>query len=469
MPIKTTTKTLDSFARNIPWDAMPKTFRDAVTLTRVLGINHIWIDSLCIVQDDDNDWAEQSAQMARIYGSSFLTISATASSNGDGGLFRTPRQDPKLLVTAAKGSRKVSIVARRVKDIRYHKPQNSPKGELPLFPLTRRAWALQETILSKRIVYFLDDEIGWQCLGSWLCECGETASYSDQPFWSDSNFYGDPDTSSVNLWMSIVERYSNCALSKSKDKLPALSGTAQALLARTSLDVDLKKYYAGLWEFQLVDQLLWAASADGHPKSKVVPYRAPTWSWAAIDTPVAFDNRVWGLLELGYRLLHEARVLSVHYELATADQYGQVSNSHLEMSTTVFPAYVELSDNNSSLQERPELRFPRTFKGPSEQYQSFLNLRWFISITLDYPYEEAFPTLNTVTCAILRCEVEIVAKTPSGQRDCLLDVLLLKSTSSSPETFERVGVGLVHNSVSPQDFEILQSTLQQSQTVLKVI
>ncbi|TVY55546.1 hypothetical protein LCER1_G002742 [Lachnellula cervina] len=66
---------------------LPPSFRDAVIVTRELGIRYLWIDSLCIVQDDLDDWRKESAQMDRIYGMSFLTIIAAGASHSQGGCF----------------------------------------------------------------------------------------------------------------------------------------------------------------------------------------------------------------------------------------------------------------------------------------------------------------------------------------------------------------------------------------------
>jgi hypothetical protein len=70
----------------IPWSTLSKTFREASILTRELGIGYIWIDSLCIVQDDVEDWAREASHMAEIFLHPYLTIGATGAKNGAGGL-----------------------------------------------------------------------------------------------------------------------------------------------------------------------------------------------------------------------------------------------------------------------------------------------------------------------------------------------------------------------------------------------
>ncbi|KAK4442309.1 HET-domain-containing protein, partial [Podospora aff. communis PSN243] len=78
-PLTTTRATLEKHKRQLPAQRLPKTFQDAIELARKLRIRYIWIDSLCIVQDDAGDWASESKQMGMIYERRYLTIAATSS------------------------------------------------------------------------------------------------------------------------------------------------------------------------------------------------------------------------------------------------------------------------------------------------------------------------------------------------------------------------------------------------------
>ncbi|KAF1924124.1 heterokaryon incompatibility, partial [Didymella exigua CBS 183.55] len=66
---------------------LPKTFQDAVLVTRALGLRYLRIDSLCTLQDSHTDWEREASRMASVYMDAYVTISAAASSNSDGGLF----------------------------------------------------------------------------------------------------------------------------------------------------------------------------------------------------------------------------------------------------------------------------------------------------------------------------------------------------------------------------------------------
>ncbi len=71
-------------------EPLPRTFADALAVTRALDIEYIWIDSLCIIQDDPTDWAAEAAQMAHVYANAYVTISADAAKDTAAGFLQTP-------------------------------------------------------------------------------------------------------------------------------------------------------------------------------------------------------------------------------------------------------------------------------------------------------------------------------------------------------------------------------------------
>ena len=84
---KTESTNLDNHRTRNLFDNLPKTFRDAVLVTRASGLRYLWIDSLCIIQDSPSDWEREVSHMASVYMNAYATISAAASENSDGGLF----------------------------------------------------------------------------------------------------------------------------------------------------------------------------------------------------------------------------------------------------------------------------------------------------------------------------------------------------------------------------------------------
>lgn len=93
-PLRTTKETICSLKTCIPWAELPNTFQDAIKVTRGLGIRYLWIDSLCIIQDDAQDWEREAANMAVIFEAAYLTIAATAATNGSVCSFSGPYRLP---------------------------------------------------------------------------------------------------------------------------------------------------------------------------------------------------------------------------------------------------------------------------------------------------------------------------------------------------------------------------------------
>ena len=68
---------LESMTRGIDWLRLPRTFQDAIVVTRRLGFRYLWIDSLCIIQDSHEDWIRESETMQNVYANCVLTVAAS--------------------------------------------------------------------------------------------------------------------------------------------------------------------------------------------------------------------------------------------------------------------------------------------------------------------------------------------------------------------------------------------------------
>jgi hypothetical protein len=230
-PLCTTSQSIASHKVGIPWKNLPKTFQDAIQFSRQLYVRHLWIDSLCIIQDDEGDWAEESAKMASIYSGAILTLAAAASSDSHGGLFRAPKP-PQKINLKVNGGFSGSVFA-------------IPELHLKRLPLLSRGWVFQERFLSKRALYFNQHELSWSCQnGVTICECGDKHSYGGDGF--------QAVISATRGWTTIVQHYSRLWLTMQKDKLPALSGVAHEFELKANKSTPPGKYCAGLWESDLV-------------------------------------------------------------------------------------------------------------------------------------------------------------------------------------------------------------------------
>lgn len=250
---------LESFMHQIPKDALTKTFRDAMTTTRALGFRYIWIDSLCIIQDDPIDWEKEAVLMASVYGGSSLNLAAVDAPDGTFGCF---------------SSRKPGIEACKIR-INGTTWNCVPRLFAPSLttdtPLGRRGWVLQETLLAPRTLY-MGRQLVWACRELNACESfphGISCRFSPWIDWRNL----------VDAWFEVVHNYSSRALTFPKDKFNALSGVSQLFAATFNAT-----FNAGLWTTDLAKQLIWMVETD---PSLRPTYQAPTWSWASIEGRVA--------------------------------------------------------------------------------------------------------------------------------------------------------------------------------------
>ncbi|KAF3010193.1 hypothetical protein E8E14_009881 [Neopestalotiopsis sp. 37M] len=164
--IRTLTSNIDYFKRLIPWEDLSRTFHDAIDICRRLDIQYIWIDSLCIIQDSEQDWKHESLTMASVYENAFITIAATKSPDGAGGCYSNYRVNDTFTVTFEGGD---VLLRKKPAWLNYFNRHDT-------WPLLTRGWAFQEMHLSPRVLHFGRDEVIWQCRTCRLSESGSNDS-----------------------------------------------------------------------------------------------------------------------------------------------------------------------------------------------------------------------------------------------------------------------------------------------------
>ena len=259
-PLRTTISNLQDHLQQINWPDLPKTFKDAITTVREIGLQYIWIDSLCIVQDDQEEWLRESVKMGSIYERADLTIAASHSPDSWYGLFLPRSASPTVelphFLEDQQTSTKVFATVRR-----EQRDDTFPE----LGPLSKRAWATQEWLLSRRIVFYTNGQLIWSCKSHTQRETGE-------------KFYC---TARDTKWKNIIEQYSDRQLTHLTDRLIALEGLKTEFERKTR---DL--YLHGLWKNALPDQLLWQVTKKVYLACN--PLNLPSWTWASIPCGVRF-------------------------------------------------------------------------------------------------------------------------------------------------------------------------------------
>ncbi|KAK0733049.1 heterokaryon incompatibility protein-domain-containing protein [Lasiosphaeria miniovina] len=280
---ETTTATLAQMLRGFAVDEMPAIYREAVVVAHMLGISYLWIDSLCIIQDDRDDWLREAAQMADIYSKCYLTIAATRAASNTETMHHDRNDYESLGIT--KTGRPYRLLSHGNTS---HPGVGMLYGEDRRFPLLTRGWIFQERLLSPRLLHFGPDELIWECQETMQCECQHARGLGlSKPGHAKLLANGTADELALS-WRHLVEQYSVMRLTRNSDKLPAFSGVAKQFSERRPG----AKYLAGLWSASLVDDMLWYCNEFNQKDLNTKPnaWRAPSWSWAAVDQRVYYPS-----------------------------------------------------------------------------------------------------------------------------------------------------------------------------------
>ncbi|KAF3768128.1 HET-domain-containing protein, partial [Cryphonectria parasitica EP155] len=231
---------LDEFKQGIPYKSLSKTFQDAIKVTHSLDFQYLWIDSLCIIQDSQEDWLSQGAIMDEIYRNAACNISADAAQDSEDGFIRTRNIETFLPLRIDVGWTKwIDIWKSPTVYIMVHETWNTA---LSCALLASRAWVFQERILSQHVIHFTARQLFF-----------ETKTNTIMDWWPDMI---DPSREKSWIsWTKIVEEYSTKNLTFNTDKLAAMSGIVKEVHDATG-----DEYLAGLWRKGLLHQLLWSTS-----------------------------------------------------------------------------------------------------------------------------------------------------------------------------------------------------------------
>jgi serine/threonine protein kinase len=350
---KTTEETLKRMQTGIQISSLPTTFAAAVHLTKALGFRYLWIDSLCIIQDSHEDWVTESSQMGKIYSHSSLTIAAITGEQLS--LHIEPRtlhyepvlSEPRAFCHSCSNGRTGFESL----------SEDTATTMLLDSPLLQRAWTFQERMLSPRVLYFSSTSIAWECNSSstTLDTVGQIGKALRLQFFQKTTF-SNPNIHDhlptfpaqllnkfMSIWKDIVREYSRRKLTFAQDKLPALSGIARELAEETGLT-----YVAGLWLQDLLPTgLLWSRDFATIPLPRP-QYRAPSWSWASIDSPVAWSK---SLTERNVQT--EAEITHCGISLSSKiSPFGAVSGGDIEIKGMLTRVTVARVGSEHLLQRR---------------------------------------------------------------------------------------------------------------------
>lgn len=276
-PPVTTKHNINDRLLRIPYSTLPQTFRDAVDVVRKLGFQYLWIDSFCILQEDEEDWKRESALMGGYYSQSALTITGPAAENAFAGFLHhtcpCPTGDDNRLLFQF--GEKSILVGFGVDSYPFILSYPEPSA------IDTRAWIVQERLLSHRVLYFGKEQSYFECNTAMNFETLEHPIKATKRF-----LRGDPGwriqkgallEPNLTTWYLIMDTFGLTNLTEAKDKLPSVSG-----LARSFADAFDDAYLAGLWSKDLAFGLSWRASEHIQQRTlKPARYSGPSWSWTS--------------------------------------------------------------------------------------------------------------------------------------------------------------------------------------------
>lgn len=365
----TTSANYEQQLSHIPWDTIPQTFRDTAIFARKLGLEYIWIDSMCIIQGDERDWQRESTKMYSVYSNAYITFAAAAAHDSHDGLFsrRAPGSLVPLLTLGFRG-KLYNIEAYKVPYERWEfELQFDMQAQINYsYPLFTRAWAFQERLVSPRVLFFGVEELIWECPAGRSCEEDTYSPPLSHERDDDeierrevfmhhySTITCEPHQLAAH-WVRILTSYNELKLSEPTDRLPAIAAIAQSFAQRNPDD----EYVCGLWKNSIQRGLLFGFLADQNVTGPQIDYGpsamaqsnyiAPSWSWAS------FQGGLYGNLPVS----PVAELTSVNLRHIDNDQFGRVApGSSITLRAPILDCVWDL------------------------KYQPDGNLKWFQSVSI---------------------------------------------------------------------------------------
>ncbi|KAK4158789.1 heterokaryon incompatibility protein-domain-containing protein [Cladorrhinum sp. PSN259] len=271
----TTPENYQNRLQGFSYDELPKTFQDAVKITRALGKQYLWIDSLCIIQRSSDDWDSQAKTMQDIFANAYCTIAATSAHSWEDG-FLTPQpctpDDQAQNTSTSPGC-----------ECDFNKDVDEG-------PLMQRAWVLQERVLSRRTIHFTTAHVYCECGDGVICEglVKLKPPFGKQYFILDPQF---PDRLCLSGYLRTVQfvqflfqKYSASGITKETDRAVAID----SLITRINEVLRTNSHY-GIFSLFLGPLLLWKRTQENGPRIQYsTDLVVPSWSWMAYSGGIDF-------------------------------------------------------------------------------------------------------------------------------------------------------------------------------------
>ncbi|KAJ8488469.1 hypothetical protein ONZ45_g13938 [Pleurotus djamor] len=340
-----------TFPEGLDVSIVPATISDSITLCRELGETYLWVDALCIIQDNEDDKRVQISVMELIYGSAILTVFAVGGHNAHAGL-------PGLRHGSRSRGQRVEVI----QDLHLTVPLPTILESLAQSVWGTRGWTYQEVMLSRRRLFFTKHQVYFECAKDvWsediIAEANRLPrSYHPLRYTGAGNFtYSTAPTTMRHEYTagytSAVEQYTKRALTNESDAIDAISALTNAIAKGFKLGEPAKAFRYGMAISDLDHAILWHPSQGQVRRRRDIPKGCPwpSWSWAGWSGGVQYSDQ-WSTSQTHARV---AQSLIEHWYMWTN---GRLEEIHVrKIYGMKFPEEPQIKNSYSPPEGRVEV------------------------------------------------------------------------------------------------------------------
>lgn len=276
---------------------LPRTIADSIRLVDQLGLEYLWVDALCIIQDDAKDQSYQIGKMATIYSAAFLTIVAASGEDSNAGLpgfGSSPRlfEQQEVVVHQPSENNDGLSVMNTLKSYPRHWDEWYTRGQedADASKWSHRAWTVQEKALSRRTLVFTKEQVFWNCQQAYFCEesCFEVPRFQVKHYYPSVHKLGllqlaEPSSDLWQIYKDLIHNYMLRDLTHEGDVYAACQGILVAMGTSTKTGflwgLPLSRFELALaWEsFHGVKRRTALSTFPMSPSEELTTF--PSWSW----------------------------------------------------------------------------------------------------------------------------------------------------------------------------------------------